>query len=109
MLRKPSRQYAKMVTVNNSRTPAEIVDEVMRSFREHGGRHYGEQVTELEHALQCATFARDNGEPPELIAACLLHDYGHLCHDLGENIADEDVDARHEGIGAKWLRQFFCR
>ena len=34
-----------------------IVDEIMGNFAARGGRHYGEQVTELQHALQCATFA----------------------------------------------------
>jgi phosphonate degradation associated HDIG domain protein len=87
--------------------PIEIVDEIIRIFNERGGRHYGEQVTEREHALQCATFARERGETPALVAACLLHDYGHLIHDLGEDIADQGRDARHEDIGASRLKQFF--
>ena len=86
---------------------AEFVDEVIRMFNERGGRHYGEQVTEREHALQCATFARERGETPALIAACLLHDYGHLLHDLGEDVADQGLDARHENIGANRLKKFF--
>jgi len=84
-----------------------IVDEIMGNFAARGGRHYGEQVTELQHALQCATFAQRNGESPNLVAACLLHDYGHLLHDLGEDIADKGVDARHEEVGANWLKRHF--
>ncbi len=94
-----------MKTLSN---PAEIVDEIVRLFRERGGRHYGEQVTEREHALQCATFARARGEAPSLVAACLLHDYGHLLHDLGETIADQGIDARHENIGANRLKKYFA-
>lgn len=87
--------------------PSPIVDEVIRLFRERGDRSYGESVTEREHALQCATFAQERGEAPHLVAACLLHDYGHLVHDLGEDIADHGVDARHEAIGANRLEKWF--
>jgi phosphonate degradation associated HDIG domain protein len=79
----------------------------MLSYRERGHRDYGESVTELQHALQCAAFARAAGEPPVVVAACLLHDFGHLCHDLGEQIADEGVDAHHENIGANALGTLF--
>lgn len=89
------------------RTPSLIVDEILLRFRERGHRLYGEDVTELQHALQSATFAQRAGEPDTLVAACLLHDYGHLLHDLGEDIADHGVDARHEDIGADFLSRHF--
>ena len=38
------------------------------------------------------------------MAAAWVHDYGHLCHHLGEDIAEHGVDARHECIGANRLR-----
>ncbi len=83
------------------------LEDVLKTYREHGHRLYGESVTELQHALQCATFAQQAGEPPVVVAAALLHDYGHLCHQLGEDIADHGVDARHEHIGASRLRGLF--
>lgn len=83
------------------------LDDVLNTYREHGHRAYGESVTELEHALQCATFAQRAGEPPVVVASALLHDYGHLCHQLGEDIADHGVDARHEDLGANLLRDLF--
>ena len=82
-------------------------EDVLATYREHGHRHYGENVTELEHALQCATFAQQAGEAPVVVAAALLHDYGHLCHQLGEDIAQRGVDARHECIGHEKLRHVF--
>jgi len=84
------------------------LDDVLASYREHGHRHYGEDVTELQHALQCATFAQQAGEPPVIVAAALLHDYGHLCHQLGEDIAEHGVDARHEHIGFNKLHGLFA-
>jgi len=87
--------------------PQEVLDEIEAVFQEHGQRSYGENVTELQHALQCATFATRAGENPFVVAACLLHDYGHLLHDLGEDIADKGVDARHERVGANRLQDWF--
>lgn len=84
------------------------LDDVLATYREHGHRHYGEDVTELQHALQCATFAQQAGEPPVIVAAALLHDYGHLCHQLGEDIAEHGVDARHEHIGYSKLKGLFA-
>ena len=87
--------------------PPQSLDDLLAVYRERGHRQYGEAVTELQHALQCATFARAAGEAPVVVAASLVHDYGHLCHDLGEDIADQGVDARHENIGANLLRGLF--
>jgi [1-hydroxy-2-(trimethylamino)ethyl]phosphonate dioxygenase len=84
------------------------LEDVLNTYREHGHRLYGESITELQHALQCATFARQAGESPVVVAAALLHDYGHLCHQLGEDIAEHGVDARHEHIGASRLQGLFA-
>ena len=86
---------------------AQIIDDIFLVFRERGHKMYGEAVTELQHALQCATFAERAGEAPHIVAACLLHDYGHLCHELGEDIAERGVDALHENVGANKLSKFF--
>lgn len=85
----------------------QIIDEIFRRFGERGAQSYGEGVTELQHALQCAMFASRAAEPREIVAACLLHDYGHLLHDLGEDIAERGLDAQHEELGAKHLAQWF--
>lgn len=69
---------------------------------------YDEAVTELQHALQCAALASEAGEGPELVAAALLHDVGHLL--LDDNVAlDEKLatDFVHEKIGARHLARWF--
>ena len=86
---------------------AEVVSQIFEIFQKRGHRSYGEHVTELQHALQCATFAEEAGDSAAVVAASLLHDIGHLLHDLGEDIADRGVDARHERIGANLLSQWF--
>lgn len=91
----------------NRDTKTKTIDDIFNRFSVQGHRHYGEEVTELEHALQAAWLASLDSEPPSLVAACLLHDFGHLLHDLGERIADIGIDARHEEIGADKLSASF--
>ncbi len=89
---------------STDQSPAEKIFGV---FREHGSRHYGENVSELEHALQSAEFARQSGESDAVVLSCLLHDFGHMLHNLGEDIANQGVDAKHEELGAILLQDLF--
>lgn len=76
-------------------------------FARRGHEIYGEDVTQLEHALQCAAAAADEDAPAELVTAALLHDVGHMLHpDPGGALAGA-TDDRHEALGAEWLRQWF--
>lgn len=84
-----------------------IVDTIFAMFDRYGQTHYGEAVTQLDHALQCAHHARASGDSDALVAAALLHDIGHLLQKQGEDAADRGIDARHERIGAAWLEQEF--
>ena len=85
-----------------------IVDEIIELFARRGGdAYFGEPVSQLEHALQTAFQAEQEGASDTLIAAALLHDVGHLLHKLPEDIADSGVDGRHEQVGATWLARYF--
>jgi phosphonate degradation associated HDIG domain protein len=64
-------------------------------------------VTQREHALQAAWLAEQAGCPDALIVASLLHDVGHLVHDLGANPAADGVDDRHEERGHAFLEAWF--
>jgi [1-hydroxy-2-(trimethylamino)ethyl]phosphonate dioxygenase len=77
------------------------------AFAKRGHDHYGEGVSQLDHALQCAAFAERDGAAPALVVAALLHDIGHLLHDLPEDVADSGIDTQHESIGSAWLSQHF--
>ena len=83
----------------------EQLKEILEPFEQNGNLHYGEGVTELAHALQAAYLAHEAGESESMIAAALLHDYGHLVHGLGESIAEQGVDANHETVGANALEK----
>jgi [1-hydroxy-2-(trimethylamino)ethyl]phosphonate dioxygenase len=97
---------SKMAAAENDSHPT--TTEILALFRERGGSQYGrEAVTQLEHALQAATAAEREGAAPSLIAAALLHDVGHLLHDLPDDAPDQGVDDRHESLAAAWLAQRF--
>jgi phosphonate degradation associated HDIG domain protein len=84
-----------------------FITELSDLFARLGGLHYGEDVSQLEHALQTAHHARVDGAPPALIAAALLHDVGHMMQKAGEDAADRGVDTRHEHISAGYLARAF--
>jgi phosphonate degradation associated HDIG domain protein len=86
----------------------DIIDHIFTLLEERGhGLYFGEGVTELEHALQCAHLGERAHATDEAVTAALLHDVGHLLHGLPEDVAEQGVDARHEEGGARWLAQHF--
>ena len=64
-------------------------------------------ITQRQHALQCAWLAERQGCSDALIVASLLHDVGHLVHDLGEDPAARGVDDLHEERGYAFLAGWF--
>jgi phosphonate degradation associated HDIG domain protein len=85
-----------------------IVDRLLDLIATKGVRQYGEErVLQYEHAMQCALLAEREGTPAALVAAALLHDVGHLLHDVGERPALRGIDDRHEELGAEYLRDAF--
>jgi predicted HD phosphohydrolase len=84
------------------------IDEILELLDRRGGADYGgERVSQLEHALQCAMLAEEAGAEATLISAALLHDVGHLVHDLGRAPASRGIDDRHELRGREWLSSRF--
>src|SRR5262245_3349528 len=85
-----------------------VIDRLFALFQQNGnGAYFGEAVNETEHALQCARLAELARSAPELVAAALLHDVGHLLHGLGEDVADRGIDGHHEDVGSAWLGRYF--
>lgn len=79
------------------------LEEIETLFAKGGQETYGEEVTQLDHALQCAAVAAAEGAAPALVAAALLHDVGHL---LGV-IDDSRGYHKHDRLGAEWLGRHF--
>jgi phosphonate degradation associated HDIG domain protein len=85
------------------------IEEVFFRFR--AIPYLGEAVTQLDHALQTAREAEKTFASDELITAALLHDIGHMIHDLP--LEDENYvgfwnqDDGHEVAGEAWLARAF--
>ena len=77
-------------------------------FARRGGEQYsGEPVTQLQHALQSAAQGEAEGASDALVTAALLHDLGHLLHDLGETPSLRGVDDIHQYRALPFLRGLF--
>jgi phosphonate degradation associated HDIG domain protein len=84
------------------------VDEILAVYIDKGSNAYGgERINQLEHALQTALLAEQAGADASLIVASLLHDYGHLIHNVGEDVFKSGIDDRHEILGAEKLSAYF--
>jgi phosphonate degradation associated HDIG domain protein len=64
-------------------------------------------VNQRQHALQAALLAEQESAGAALITAALLHDIGHMVHDLGQNPAEAGIDDEHERLGQEWLEHWF--
>ncbi|MGE4043887.1 MAG: HD domain-containing protein [Acetobacteraceae bacterium] len=73
-----------------------------------GHHRYGlHDLNQRAHALQAALLAEQAGCDAALITASLLHDVGHMVHELGENPAARGIDDRHEEVGHAYLVRLF--
>jgi phosphonate degradation associated HDIG domain protein len=82
--------------------------ELLDIFVGRATKRYGlSAINQLQHALQAAALAEADAAPPATVLASLLHDVGHMIHQLGEDPAARGVDDVHEELGAKWLAERF--
>lgn len=84
------------------------LDDIESLFRKKGDAQYsGEPVSQLEHALQSAHLAEEEGADDELVTAALLHDLGHLLNDQGETPSLRGIDDLHQFFALPFLRGVF--
>jgi len=86
----------------------ELVTMIGEIIEGKGHRLYGlSAINQRAHSLQAAWLAEQAGCNAALITACLLHDIGHMVHDLGEDPANDGIDDKHEELGHAWLTRWF--
>ena len=85
-----------------------VVDYLLELLEKKGSDiQYGnEDVTQIEHALQCAELAEQNNKSDAFITAALLHDIGDLLYEDKDPI-HEGKDGVHEDLGADYLAKYF--
>jgi phosphonate degradation associated HDIG domain protein len=85
------------------------VEELFDLYEALGDRHYGESITQTEHALQSAALALDAGASEALMVAALFHDVGHLVLDV-QGASESELsshDDDHQERGARILARLF--
>ena len=84
--------------------PQEIMSEIQTLLEGKAEGRYGLTfINQQQHALQAAWCAEQEARGDALVTAALLHDIGHLVHNLCDNPADAGIDDRHEELGHAWL------
>lgn len=88
-------------------TASNISDQIIELYQQHGGSEYaGEKVSQLEHMVQAAQLAEQQGFDEEVVLAAFLHDIGHICVSAqGENEMDGFGIVDHESVGADFLKE----
>lgn len=87
----------------------EITERILDIFEKRGNAQYGiEEVTQMQHALQCATLAEYENADIRLVISALLHDIGHIISDddVPETV-EEDLHDFHEEKGYQFLLDHF--
>ena len=86
----------------------EYINDIKEVFINFGRDHFDEKnVTQLNHALQCAYLAEKENSTPALITACLLHDIGHLINENARSSIEHGIDAEHEEKAVEFLTPWF--
>ena len=86
---------------------ARIANDIIALYKNHGGSEYaGEKVSQLEHMVQAAQLAEENGYDEEVVLAAFLHDIGHIAVEPnGKKEVNEFGLKDHEAIGAIFLME----
>lgn len=81
---------------------------IVKLFADKGDSEYGgEAVNQREHAYQTAACALRDGAGTALVVAALLHDIGHMLHDLQNDAPNAGIDDAHEAVAAHVLSAWF--
>ena len=86
------------------------LQDIEQLFAQRGHEQYtGEPVSHLEHALQSAALGEREGASDELVTAALLHDLGHLLHNMPGTPSMEGIDDVHQYRVVPFLRGLFAQ
>lgn len=82
------------------------IDEIDFLFQRFGMKSYGEDCSQLTHAISSAEHAIRDGAKEYLVIAAFLHDIGHLLADSDDMAGLTDFGhPKHSDIAACWLQK----
>src|SRR5688572_5751672 len=83
-----------------------IAYDIVKLYEQYGEHEYaGTKVTQLQHMVQAAQLAEQQGYEEEVVLAAFLHDVGHICVSAkGDNEMNGFGIMDHEEVGADFLR-----
>jgi putative nucleotidyltransferase with HDIG domain len=89
-------------------------EEIFELYEKYGNSGYiGENVSQIEHALQCAHLAEKEGFDRHIILGAFFHDIGHLLGEVNDRSLEKMIRKglnfgveKHEKLGADFLREF---
>jgi gamma-butyrobetaine dioxygenase len=94
--------------LNRQMDGTKVYLEIAALFNSAEAEEYlGEDITLIEHMVQCGDLARSNEAPDWLVVASLLHDVGHILIPDAKEAQDAGTDRHHDEIGASWIAQRF--
>lgn len=84
------------------------IDEIVHLYTKWGSRNYAEEISQTEHAVQCANLATAANSSTSLVVAALLHDIGHLIDlEMKDGYEEFATDTQHEASGSRSLAELF--
>jgi len=88
------------------KTIDEIIETIFTYYEKHGKNDYiGEEVTQIEHMVQGAMFAENDGCSKEIVISVFLHDIGHLLVDENNELMSNYGVKNHEKLGRIMLEK----
>lgn len=97
------QQYEELKKTKKKEAVAEALGVIKKLWTEAEKSDYiGEAISQAQHGLQCAKFAKDSGASDEITIAALFHDIGHLCKPNALKMSNVGV-AEHERLGSEFM------
>ena len=85
-----------------------MINDIISIYAKWGTHTYDEQLSQMDHAIQCAALAQQSGASDNLIIASLLHDIGHLLELKSKSgNVNIEIDDKHESTGTRYLAMSF--
>lgn len=85
----------------------ENIDVLVNIYSQCRGVYLANGRSLYDHSMMCAYLASKDGRENAIVAAALLHDFGHYVLLSAGEFEPFTLDTEHAQIGASWLSRYF--